>query len=82
MTDSVPQCCFDRPRIGVMAIRGDPLRNTPGDNSRRAKEGFCRCLIPLLTQQNINEISIPINRPVQVDRAPFYLNTTLLEATI
>jgi hypothetical protein len=60
MTYSFPQSCLDRSPIGVVAIRSDLLRNTTGDNSRRAKEGFRRCLVPLLAQEDIDEIPITI----------------------
>jgi hypothetical protein len=60
------QLGFASPRIGVMPIAGDSLGNTSGDSPRGAEEGFRRRLVALLTQQNLDEIPIAINRPVQV----------------
>jgi hypothetical protein len=60
MTHFFPERSFDRAGIGVVAITGDPLRDTTRNGTRRAEEGFRRCLVSLLTEQDIDEISIAI----------------------
>ena len=46
MTYLFPEHGYDGAGIGVMSIAGDSHRDTPGNNSCRAKEG-CYCLVPL-----------------------------------
>jgi len=59
-----PQFRSDGSRIGVMAIGGHPCWDTAGDRARGAKEGFRRGLVPCLTQQDIDEVSLAINSTV------------------
>src|SRR5262245_35208810 len=73
-----PERGFDRAGIGVVSITGDPLWDTTRDGTRRAEEGFRRCLVSLLAKQDIDEMAIPINGPVQVDRAPFHFNESFI----
>jgi hypothetical protein len=54
------QLSFDGPLISIMPIAGDSLGNTSGDSPRGAEECFRRRLVALLTQQDIDEIAIPI----------------------
>jgi len=67
MTYLFPEHGSDGVGIGGMSITGNSLRDTTGDGAGGAKEGFCRCLIPLLTEQDIHQIAVPINRAVEVD---------------
>ena len=46
----LPEHRFDGSWIGIVSITGDPLRDTTGDSTCGAKKGFCRCLVPLLTE--------------------------------
>ena len=61
-----------------MAVGGDTVRNTLGDNSRGPKEGFGRCLVALLAEYNSDEISRTIYRPIELGPAAFYLNGGLV----
>jgi len=60
MAHGFPQDNSDGTRIGVGSITGNSLRDTTGDGAGGAKEGFCRCLVPLLTEQDIHEVPISI----------------------
>ena len=59
---SPPVLSMPRPwRSGeFVSITGDSLRDTTGDGVGGAKEGFCRCLVPLITEQHIEQVPIPI----------------------
>ena len=78
MAHLFPQLGFDGAGIGVVSITGDPLRDTTSDCARGPKEGFRCCLVPLLTEQNIDQIPISIDRPVEVDQAPFDFKESLV----
>src|SRR5262245_47158575 len=64
MAYPLPQFGFDGSWIGVMASGGHPLGDTVSDGARGAKEFFRRCLVPCLTQQDIDEVAIAIDSPV------------------
>jgi hypothetical protein len=67
MTYGCSSRSFDRTGRGVVAIRGDAFRDTTSDGACGTKEGFCRCSVASLAQQDIDRIPIPIDRPVQVN---------------
>jgi hypothetical protein len=52
------QLCFDCAGISVMPVGSHPGRNTAGDCARGAEEGFRRCLVPGLTQQDIDQVPV------------------------
>ena len=54
------QLRFDGSGIGIMAISGDPRWDTTGDGARGPEKSFRRCLVPLLTEQDIDQVPIPI----------------------
>jgi hypothetical protein len=60
MEYGVPQLRFEGSGIGIMAISGDPRWDTTGDSARGPEKDFCRGLVPLLAQQDIDQIPIPI----------------------
>jgi hypothetical protein len=63
----------DGTRVGVMAIRGDPLgRHTSHRPGRTEARLGCR-KIPRGAQPDIHELAIPINGPVEI--LPLALNT-------
>src|SRR5918999_5313828 len=67
MAHRFPELSFDGAGIGVVSITGDPRRNTISDGACGAKESLCRRLVPLLTEQNIHQVPITINRAVEID---------------
>src|SRR5918992_267035 len=79
MTYLCPQLGCDRARIGVMSVTSNPRRDTTGDGACRAEEGFRRRLVPLLTEQNIHQIPIPINGAIEVSQAPFDFDERLVD---
>lgn len=74
-----PKRGFDGTRIGVVSITGDPRRDMTGNGARGTKEGLGCCLVPLLTEQDIHQVPIPINGAVEVDQAPFYFDARLVD---
>ena len=67
MSNGLPEHSFDGSWIGIVSITGDPLRDTTGHRTCGAKEGLCSCLVPFLTEPDIHQIPIPIDRPIEVD---------------
>ena len=57
-----------------MSVTGDPRRNTTGDGAGGAKERLRCRLVPLLTEQDVDQIPIAINGAVEVDQAPFHFD--------
>ena len=62
-----PEHGCDGAGIGGMSITGDSLRDTTGDCARRPEERFCRGLVALLTEPNVDEIAVTVNSAVEVD---------------
>src|SRR3954447_17223131 len=62
-----------------MAIGGDAVRDTASDKPRRAKEVFCCRFVPLLTQQDIDEVSLAIYRAVEIGPASFHFDIRLVD---
>jgi hypothetical protein len=58
--------------VGIMAIGGDAVRDHAGHRPGGAEEGLGRSEVPALTEANIDEVAISINRSVQV--APLSLD--------
>ena len=74
MQHVIAQGLTDRTGIGIMPIGRHPLWHTTGDGPRGAEERLGRRLVALLTQQNVDEVPIAINGPVQVGPASFHFN--------
>jgi hypothetical protein len=79
MAHGLPQLGFDGPWISIVAIGGDTLRDTPRDCARRTEEGFRRCRVALLIQQDIHQVSIAINSTVQIRLAPFHFDIRFVD---
>ena len=62
-----------------MSVTGDPRRDTTGDRARGAKEGLCRRLVPLLTEQDIHQVPLAINGAVEVDQTPFHFEVSFVD---
>jgi len=45
-----------------------------GVDARRAKAGFCRCLVSLLAEYDIDEIPRTIYCPIEIRPASFYFD--------
>ena len=71
MTYPFPQRRFDGSGIGVMTIGGDALRDTVRDGARRTEERFRCGLVPLLTQEDVDQVPFTINGPVEIGPASF-----------
>jgi hypothetical protein len=63
------------PWIGIMAIRRDPVRRDASYHPRRPKEGLGRCKVPGITEANIPDVAISIDRSVEV--LPLALDTNI-----
>src|SRR5262245_25974043 len=57
---------FDGTGTGVVSVTGDPLRDPTGDGARGPEKSFRRCLVPLLAQQDIDQIPIAIYGTVEI----------------
>ena len=57
---------MDRPRVSVMAIAGNPIRNRPGHRLRRSKECLGRRQIAALAQHHIHQGTVSIDGPVEI----------------
>ena len=62
------KCGTDRPRVSVVAIAGNPIRNCPGCRFRRPKERLGRGEIASLAQHHIHQGAVSINGPVEITR--------------
>jgi hypothetical protein len=54
------------PRIGIVAIGGDPVRDSPGYYPGGAEEGLSRHEIAGVAEPHIDQGAVPINRPVEI----------------
>jgi hypothetical protein len=72
MEDTLSQLRLDGPRVGTVPVSRDPGRDSVSHCSSRAKEGFGRGLILPLTEEDIHQVPVSINRTVQVNLAPFH----------
>jgi hypothetical protein len=62
-----------------MAIGGNALRDTPSDNARGPEEGFRRCAITLLAQENVYQMPRTIHCTVQIGPAPFHFDVGFVD---
>ena len=63
MRDALAQRRADRPRVGAVPVRGDPVRDPAGDRLRRTEEGLGRRHVPVLAQHGVDQIAIPVDGP-------------------
>jgi hypothetical protein len=78
MYDALSELRFARTRGGTVPIGRDPSRNTVRHHPRRTQACLSHCLILPLTEENIHQVAVPINGPVEVASAAFHLEIQLL----
>ena len=66
VTDVAAQRGTDRPRVGVVPISGCPVRHKASNRPCRAEAPFRRPHVTGRTQHRVNEVSVAIDRPIQV----------------
>ncbi len=61
-----PKLIPDRTRIGIMAIAGYTTGDPSSDLESVGKEGLGGCHVSGFTEADIDQVSIPVNRPVKI----------------
>jgi hypothetical protein len=56
----------DRPGVGAMAIRRHPVRAQAHGRFRGTEERLRRPHVALLAQHRVDQVAVPINRPIEV----------------
>ncbi len=78
VADRLAQHAADRPRVGAVAVRRHPVRPEAHDRSRRAEERLGGTHVPVLAEHGVDQVSVPIDRPVEVDPAATDLQVGLV----
>ena len=69
----------DRSGIGIMAISGDPIRSDAGHRLGRSKEYPGGSKVTLLTEHDVNQGAVAINRPIQIPPSAPHPNICLVD---
>ena len=69
----------DRPRVGAVAVRRHSVRPEAHGRPRRAEEGLGRLHVAVLAQHHVDQVSVPVDRPVEVDPAAADLQVGLVD---
>lgn len=80
--DVLAELGVDRPRIGIVSITGDPIRNSPGHRLRGPKEPLGSGQVTPLAQHHINQRTIAIDRPVEIAPSPAGLDVGLIHVGV
>src|SRR5262249_6816298 len=77
MPHMAAEFCPDCPGIGIVAIRGDPIRGYAGHRLCRSKEGLRSGKVAVLTQHHLNQGASAIDRAIQrPPRTRMYVSST------
>jgi hypothetical protein len=66
MSHCLPQHAADRSGIRAMAVGGHPVRAKARGGLGRAEEGLSRLHVAVLAQQGVDQVSVPVDRPIKV----------------
>ena len=66
MPHMAAELCPDCPGIGIVAVRGDPIRGYTGHRLCRSKEGLGGGKVAALTQHHVDQRAIAIDRAIQI----------------
>src|ERR671916_2120983 len=72
----------DRPRVGAVPVRGDPVRSNAGDRPCRAEEGLGRRHVAVLAEHRVDEIAVAVDRAIQVRPAAADLQVCLVRVPV
>src|SRR5947207_3911192 len=80
MPHMAAELCPDCPGIGIVAVRGDPIRDYAGHRLCRSKEGLGGGKVAVLTQHHVNQGASANARAFQIQ--PHYTNPDVCLADI
>src|SRR5580700_4287699 len=66
MPHMAAEFCPDCPGIGIVAVRGDPIRGYAGHRLCRSKEGLGGGKVAVLTQHHVDQGASAIDRAIQI----------------
>src|ERR1700730_16252624 len=66
MSHFLPQHAADRSGIRAMAVSGHPVRAKAHGGLGRAKEGLSGLHVAVLAQHGVDQVSVPVDRPIKV----------------
>ena len=69
----------DCPGIGIVAVRGDPIRDDAGHRLCRSKEGLGGGKVAVLTQRHVNQGASAIDRAIQIPPTTTHPNVCLVD---
>src|SRR6266481_3231961 len=81
MPHMAAEFCPDCPGIGIVAIRGDPIRGYAGHRLCRSKEGLGGGKVAALTQHHVNQRAIAIDRAIQILPMTTHPNICLVDVS-
>ena len=79
MPHMAAEFCPDCPGIGIVAIRGDPIRGYAGHRLCRSKEGLRSGKVAVLTQHHVNQGASAIDRAIQIPPTTTHPNVCLVD---
>src|ERR1700746_1708060 len=79
MPHMAAEFCPDCPGIGIVAVRGDPIRGYPGHRLCRSKEGLGGGKVAVLTQHYVDQGASAIDRAIQIPPTPTHPNVCLVD---
>src|ERR1700691_2205144 len=66
MSHCLPQHAADRSGIRAMAVGGHPVRAKTHGGLGRAEEGLSGLHVAMLAQHGVDQVSVPVDRPIKV----------------
>ena len=79
MPHMAAEFCPDRPGIGIVAVRGDPIRGYAGHRLCRSKEGLGGGKVAVLTQHHVDQGASAIDRAIQIPPTTTHPNVCLVD---
>ena len=79
MPHMAAEFCPDCPGIGIVAVRGDPIRGYAGHRLCRSKEGLGGGKVAVLTQHHVDQGASAIDRAIQISPTTTYPNICLID---
>src|ERR1700756_3223894 len=79
MPHMAAELCADGPGIGIVAVRGDPIRGYAGHRLCRSKEGLGGGKVAVLTQHHVNQGASAIDRAIQIPPMTTHPNVCLVD---
>ena len=77
--DNLAQYAADRPRVGAMPVRRHLLRSEAHGYPSRAEERLGRLHVAVLAEHGVDQVAVPVDRPIQVRPAAKDLQVVLVD---